>query len=748
MDSSAFPTPREIIAKGGLWIDDSQGAPRCMLGDEPFYSRIYTFDPKPDRPWQKQLKDMYDNGVRMFSYLAPMLLGWKGEHTFDYAELDAMVDEILSLAPEGLLMPRVFLSTPEWWDEAHPEELQRFSGKEPVTPPSPPLAGTYWRYDAKCMRGISNPDMASELWKRDAGEALSCYVKHCWEKYPGHFVAFQPAYGTCGEWGIYGTYQGEQYGNYGFGAPGIREWRKFLREKYGSDAALQKAWNRSDAALDTVLPPAKQIRHRCEKGCLRTPDFAREFLDFEVFYAELKASAVAYFCGIVKKSAPIRVLAGSFGGSIVQTGSSAYISHHSLWPDLFPLFFKHKEIDFLATPHIYQDHQNGIVSQVPLRTMTRHKLFLSECDVRTHLNVPTIYTPPDAVAGISNVLYHTGYDFCQGSGWLWWYDFGNGWYLDKDLKNIITRLNEAMTGGRAGSLRTFAKVTVVYSPGSIGLTEGTSSYYRNVRWLLNNELAGIGCSYDIILDTELEDYPPSSLYIFVNQFRRDDSGRIRAFLKKNNASAVWFYAAGAVGEHDIDFARMQELTGIPVEELPGMQSPCLVRITNAKHPACAGMKLPKPTTDLSDVATTIYPPMLVVRPEPGVDVLGEIESADLPGLAYRQDGKRFDLWSSTPRLPLPLLRNLRKLAGIPADVEALPLPEGDPKFRPACDPAMRIQFFEGDGAMVLRGWHAGGARVRSQVPLTDAVEGTVFAPENGFCTIPLVHRQCRILLKK
>lgn len=89
---------------------------------------IYTFDPYEDEPWRQALEDMYADGVRGISFLCPLPLAWREDGSFDFTLLDELTDEIFSIAPEAQLLPRAFLTTPDWWDARHEEELLKFDG--------------------------------------------------------------------------------------------------------------------------------------------------------------------------------------------------------------------------------------------------------------------------------------------------------------------------------------------------------------------------------------------------------------------------------------------------------------------------------------------------------------------------------------------------------------------------------------------------------------------------------------------
>lgn len=118
---------------------------------------IYTFDPYEDEPWRQALEDMYADGVRGISFLCPLPLAWREDGSFDFTLLDELTDEIFSIAPEAQLLPRAFLTTPDWWDARHEEELLKFDGPAPRVVKFHRSSQKLWRYEDKMYHATRNP---------------------------------------------------------------------------------------------------------------------------------------------------------------------------------------------------------------------------------------------------------------------------------------------------------------------------------------------------------------------------------------------------------------------------------------------------------------------------------------------------------------------------------------------------------------------------------------------------------------
>lgn len=186
------------VRKTGVRLGFVNSVPTMMAGETPFWQLIYTFDPYKNRPYLKSLESMYKHGVRLFTFLVPLPVAWdRPGEKYDFSLLDQVHDAIFAVAPEALLIPRVFMTTPDWWDEEYPEELIGFKTGRPAIPRMGSEELPLWKYNTKIYHDTKNPSMASRRWRKDASAALSAYVRHTWEKYPGRFIGYQPAYGTC-----------------------------------------------------------------------------------------------------------------------------------------------------------------------------------------------------------------------------------------------------------------------------------------------------------------------------------------------------------------------------------------------------------------------------------------------------------------------------------------------------------------------------------------------------------------------
>ncbi|NMA43740.1 MAG: hypothetical protein GX946_10220 [Oligosphaeraceae bacterium] len=627
---------------------------------------IYTFDPYDHRPWQECVRRMYQDGVRTFSYLLPLPLAWREDGSFDFSLLDELEEELVALAPDAVFLPRIFMTAPYWWSERYPEELMQFTGTVPRIPRFPNENQKLWKYETKMYHAVDNASMASEVWWRDAGRALHAYLEHTSERrFP--LVGAMPVYGTCGEWGQFGSYCEGFFGNDDSSAPMTKKFRHFLSRRYGSDDALRKAWRDPQVTLKTAEVPSKLERMATEKGAFRSPAFYRKSLDYFAAFSEVKAEAINGFCAIVKAINP-NLLTGTFGGAMMQVGSSAYTLHAGENQGILKqLLEKAPHLDFLSTPNVYFSRMKGIFSQAAAETIARRKRFIAECDVRTALD-HGIYAPT-AEQSRNQFAMELGYNLCNGSGEAWLYDFGHGWYAEEEIRSLIRTTVENWNKIPRGSIGKEQRrdIAFVVSPESLSLSEGTVGFYRMANEMLYSALPRSGCCFNIMTIDELMHLPPHKLYVFRDLFFIHDNKikELRAFLERHHASAVWLGGAGCITPDCVDFDRSRQLTTFRLQHVPELTAPVSLTLTNADDPLLTGRKLPQALAKVEKF-DILMSPVLFATEVQKEQTLGLIESLDLPGLVIRRDPerKRLDVWSATAQLDAQLIRNLAEESGI------------------------------------------------------------------------------------
>jgi hypothetical protein len=156
-----------------------------------------------------------------------------------------------------------------------------------------------------------------------------------------------------------------------------------------------------------------------------------------------------------------------------------------------------------------------------------------------------------------------------------------------------------------------------------------------------------------------------------------------------------------------------------------------VTLLNSEHPLCKGMTLPLALSSTDDINTLQGPVFSAEDRE--AEVLGQLESLELPGVVIKRDGNRFDVWSSSPLLPPVMWRNIGIMAGC----------------QPAA-PAGVMTFGTGNRRMFLSPYdqYVEIAWEKNVIKINDALTGEAFAPDNGRFSLKLLANRVRYLCNK
>jgi hypothetical protein len=301
---------------------------------------------------------------------APMPAGYFG--------LDEQAAFILSLVPEARFFVRMMDMPPESWAAAHPDEmLLNYQGK---------------RYPI--------PSYASAHYLQEAAAFFTALAGYCerqsWaERVIGYIVY------PLGEGATPLACEGFLFDQ----SPVMQQaFRAFLREEYGTDAALQAAWDDPAVTVETATVPGDEdFRHRTERPVLFWPEAAQVRRERDYFacqrplFRRYYAAAIAAF----RAAAPHRLVGfDAFKGNMLgwmthpifsglnwrtHYGDQFLATGTTGMAELLDL----PGLDLIATPHDYRCRwagfgydPEGIGDSIQLHG----KLMLVEEDQRSYAN--------------------------------------------------------------------------------------------------------------------------------------------------------------------------------------------------------------------------------------------------------------------------------------------------------------------------------------------------------------------------
>ncbi len=138
------------------------GKPAFFLDGKPFTSPVFeTYVPE-----SRYFRQLAGVGCRVFSFSTNLGRGfrpatWLGPGRWDFSDLDALAHRVLDARPDGLVMPRILVETPDWWLQEHPDEAQVLDNGQKTYAPG-----------FESRSGRSFPSIVSPVWRRDMAGAL------------------------------------------------------------------------------------------------------------------------------------------------------------------------------------------------------------------------------------------------------------------------------------------------------------------------------------------------------------------------------------------------------------------------------------------------------------------------------------------------------------------------------------------------------------------------------------------------
>lgn len=439
---------------------------------------------------------------------------WVGEGKYDFSYIDEKITAFFKLCPEGYLMPRIFLFAPEWWLKAHPQECTAYpDGSEKTRP--------------------LHESPASELWKKEQGEAFRALVKFLKNApYGERIYGIHIACHSCGEWNNY-----------------------------------------NPLAPDTSPAMEQRLGRKLE----RPADFDKEY--FESFFSA-STDAIAHFCKIVKEESDF--LTAVFYG-YVSCCYRPYNRHGAL-----DRLLKIKELDMVAAPHEYSRRtagEDGYFRAMAGSIAKHGKLFIDESDDRTPLASRKELGASRIMADTSDEAVNAmrrefGRALTNLTG-MWFMDIDNGMFRGNIYWREIFRAKYWSERALKLPRKRVSQIAVIIAG------KGRYSLPEEQRFMAYDEGASIalslpalcrtGAPFDVFHedDATLETLEKYQLVILINGL--NISGSLRQTLKAlrcNDRAFIWSYGSGAY-QNAWSVEAMRDLTGIHFEQTPAQVMPVI-----------------------------------------------------------------------------------------------------------------------------------------------------------------------------
>lgn len=518
----------------------------------------------------RALPDFVAGGVAICQFHARYPSFWTGPGTYDFAPLDRQFAEFAAAAPDVLLLPRVSfgLQGEGWWSELHPGELaigRRVDGRDEN------FLAVRVRPE-ECWWSAGSRD-----WTREASAALAAFVEHCETRHGERVLGYQVGGGISAEWFRWWNFIEETYEDYS--APAQVAFRSYLRERYGDDHALRRAWGRADATIDgAVVPPPPRL-HEPANGLLRDVRTERDVIDWLDCLSELNASQLIALCEAARAACGERKIVGSFYGYVWphwNTQSPARSGHMALRRVL-----DSPALQFISSPYHYDHRMLGGFHHsqtVPEAIARAGKLHLDEIDTHTHLVAPDSWLArlpgsPRTADESALLLRRDAAAVLGSAGTAWWMDLlDQRWFADDRVQRELRELQQLAVASREWGAESYADAALVIDPRSaayVDLRSNMNQYFtslpRQIEW------SDLGIPLDTLLLDEVARVRPYRAYILLNAWfvPRERREGLRAALSRPGTTAVWFHAAGHFDGARQGAEAMRELIGLRVEAAAG-----------------------------------------------------------------------------------------------------------------------------------------------------------------------------------
>lgn len=585
--------------------------------------------------------EMAQVGVRIFSDWFGRshdgFLGHVGPGQYDYSAFDVYFARVVQAAPNALFLPHVYVTAPVWWQREHPEERCAY-------------------HDG----GAGYQSFASELWRQEIGDDLTRLIRHLRRSpYADRILGLVICSGYTAEWQTWGVWQ-NKFADYS--EPALTAWRRWLRERYGSDEALGKAWGRTEASLATAAPPTAERRLGAAHLMLRDSAADRDVIDYQTFLNDLTADTIIYFSRLAKNASDRRLLIGTYYGYLTQHHLHQAESGHCGIEKVLDS----PELDFLMSPPLYTERQAGAVSGFMSATDSVHahgKIWLSEADYRTHLSDPTSgFGRTKTLEETVGVLWREFAHVLTKRAGVSHMDMAGGWLAGPDIPREFGKMVRVMEEELKTRRPWSSEVAVFIDPHSFYYVRpGLVSSYLTLYPVVNLFRAGAPFDLYVLSDLWKRDLPDYKLYVFLNAYALDEKARqeILKRTRRQGAAALWHWAAGAVWPDRGRLAtpkEMSDLVGLRLEEVTQEQS---VRLAAAPGQNAYAGRLPA----LDSALNPNIPLGPVFVPRTG-DTLLLLAPGDLPALARADVGGATAFYSAVPCLPPSVLRGVYTDAGV------------------------------------------------------------------------------------
>ncbi|MEK6796510.1 MAG: beta-galactosidase [Spirochaetota bacterium] len=566
---------------------------------------------------------------------------WTAPDTWDYSNLDKVLDGIFEKIPDAHIILKLSESAPDWWRAQHTNELVHvIESNETVPLLLPPADHRNAKYGRKTV-----PSWASHTWRRDIASAIVHVMRHLGTKpYAKRIVGFLICSGESNEWFAWGNRVDHSPAN-------IARFRAWLWTRYRDVSALRSSWHDPAVSFENARPPLDSAVASAARGSLRNADEEMRTIDYLDYNSFMTASAIDELAASIKQSASFPVVVGAYYGYL--TSSDPRWGHQDIGTLLAGT-----NIDFLCSPTAYWEHRRlGIAAPAPMAAVgsvsVHGKYWFNENDNRTSATGSGADWFQGKVEGIEGDKImqrrELGWTIAHGFG-QWWQDVGTVKFDSPALLTLLSNYNAIAEASIAVSRRDISHAAAVIDPRSVYYIKPEDYLLKELRRLSIDALQRSGIASSIFSSDDLLRLTDKRLILFCDMIAPSPETMAAVDrLKSDGRVLVFHWAAGSVRNGRSDAGAMQKLTGIKIRQIENAS--LRVTVSDRADARSAGISYGPDRT---------VSPAYIPDDDDG-EIWGRLRSGE-PALMIRRYPTWTAVYSSAPMLPPEILAVLGDIA--------------------------------------------------------------------------------------